>query len=237
MQAFSLRTAASWLRHYGSQVWSGWPERAYQRQRYRHRLAAVQEHLAETLDWAPAGLVRIISICAGDGRDVIGVLRSHKRRTDVAAWLVELNHQSVSAGLRSVKNAGLEDTVKFLSQDATLFATYKDIAPSDIVLVCGVWGHVPVHQRSLLVRGLGSLCKSGGTVIWTRGISKGIGRLHDIQSAFAAESWEEVRVSVTFDRTWAVASYRYCGSPTILPQTGRVFSFQRTAGRNELSVC
>ena len=43
----------------------------------------MQGHLRAELERAPAGDVRLISLCAGQGRDVIGVLTGHPRRDDV----------------------------------------------------------------------------------------------------------------------------------------------------------
>ncbi len=231
-----LLAAKTGLRRLRSHVWSGWPEAAYQQPGYRQRLQAVQEHLAQSLDCAPNGPVRIISICAGDGRDIIGVLSSHRRRTDVQAWLIELNHQSVVAGIRQAKNAGLEDRVTFLNTDATLYATYKDIAPAEIILLSGVWGHVPAQERASLAGGLASFCNPRGTLIWTRGVSQGIGRLREIQAHFSAPAWEEERLTLTPDNNWAVASYCHCGPPQELPRSGQVFRFQRRAGRHDAPV-
>ena len=220
-----------WIGRWGSDVWRNWPGKAYTKQRYRQRLAAVQEQLAAALDIAPPGPVRIVSMCAGDGRDVIGVLQSHERRNDVTASLVELNPESVAAGIVQAKSAGLEDVIVFLNTDATDFATYLDIAPADIVLACGVWGHVPGDERERLVGALGSLCKPGGSVIWTRGISKGRQRLEEIESLFAAPDWARLHVSVTPDERFAVATYRYCGPAIELPASGRIFHFETAAGQ------
>ena len=211
-------------------VWSGWPEKAYQREGYQQRLTAVQEHLCECLDEAAPGPIRILSICAGDGRDVIGAVRSHRRRKDVAAWLVELNSQSVELGKGYSVNAGLERSLKFINDDATTYATYKGIGPADIVLICGVWGHVPVNEKSMLVRAVSTLCKPGGAVIWTRGTSKGIARVREIEALFAGNWWDKGRVTYTPDAAWAVATYRYRGPAQELPADGQIFHFQKNAG-------
>jgi hypothetical protein len=39
----------------------------------------VQGHLRAELDRTPAGDIRLISLCAGQGRDVIGALTGHPR--------------------------------------------------------------------------------------------------------------------------------------------------------------
>jgi hypothetical protein len=218
------------LRRFGASVWGDWPKRAYLRERYQQRLVAVQNHLAECLDSAPEGPVRILSMCAGDGRDVVGVLSSHRRRPDATAWLVELNRQSVTVGALLATRSGLIDNVRFLNEDATTYATYRGIAPADVVLVCGVWGHVPADEKRRLAQAMGSLCKPGGRVIWTRGVSKGMSRLHEVEALFAGPHWEKVRAGFTPDQTWAVATHRYRGPAHAVPADGRIFHFQRSAG-------
>jgi Putative methyltransferase len=220
-----------WLRRLRSREWSGWPEEAYQRERYQQRLSAVHEHLTECLNLAPQGGVRSISVCSGDGRDVLGVLEFHRRAADVAAFLVELDSHSVAAGESRVKRAGLESIVSFLNTDATIYDTYQGIAPADIILVCGVWGHVPPEERAELVTALECFCKPGGRVIWTRGVSKGTHRLEAIEAHFSGANWRKTRVSITPNEEWGVVTHQYCGLPKEIPATGRIFHFTRKVGR------
>ena len=219
-----------WFRQLGPGLWSDWPQRAYQQRRYQQRLAAVQQHLVECLDAAPAGEVRIVSVCAGDGRDLLGVLEMHERRNDVAAWLVEQSLPSVTAGAARADSLGLSGAMSFLHADATIYETYQGIAPADIVLLCGVWGHVPSHERTNVIRALACLCKPGGAVIWSRAVAKGMARLQQIQSLFATSSWEKVAVTITPDKSWAVATHRYSGPTVELPPDGQIFHFAIGAG-------
>jgi hypothetical protein len=205
---------------------------SYQRVGYRKRLAAVQEHFAKCLDEAPAGPVRVVSICAGDGRDVMGVLATHPRRDDVKAWLVELDAASVAAGREKRTAAGLTDIVTFVHGDATDFATYWNILPCDVVLVCGVLGHVRPDEREMLVEKLAAFCKPGGYVIWTRGVKRGMARYRAFQDLFESRSFERAHESLTADGHWGVSTYRYVGPEVAAPTKGRVFHFERKAGRN-----
>ncbi|MBO0808127.1 MAG: SAM-dependent methyltransferase, partial [Actinobacteria bacterium] len=54
------------------------------------RLCAVQQQITAILDDAPPGPLRAISMCAGQGRDLLPVLARHPRGRDVTARLVEL---------------------------------------------------------------------------------------------------------------------------------------------------
>lgn len=66
----------------------------------------VQGHLRAELERAPAGDVRLISLCAGQGRDVIGVLTGHPRRDDVRARLVELDERNVALARQRRRRLG-----------------------------------------------------------------------------------------------------------------------------------
>ena len=63
--------------------WHG--EYGDERSSLSRRLAVVQRRLRQALDDAPAGRVRTMSMCAGQGRDVLGVLVDHPRALDVTA--------------------------------------------------------------------------------------------------------------------------------------------------------
>jgi hypothetical protein len=55
------------------------------------RLSVVQEQLSRALDRAPSGPLRLLSLCSGQGRDVLPVLAQHPRGRDVTGRLVELD--------------------------------------------------------------------------------------------------------------------------------------------------
>ena len=69
------------------------------------RLRVVQEFITRALDDAPPGPIPVVSICAGDGRDLLGVVTEHPRGADVRARLVELDPQLAAAG-RATRSPG-----------------------------------------------------------------------------------------------------------------------------------
>src|ERR1700758_5505005 len=103
----------------------------------------VQGPLRAELDRAPAGDVRLISLCAGQGRDVIGVLAGHPRRHEVHARLVELDERNVAVARQAAQAAGL-DGVEMLQADAGITDACAGAAPAQIVLVCGIFGNISV---------------------------------------------------------------------------------------------
>lgn len=67
------------------------------------RLVVVQGWIQTGADQAPAGPLRLISVCAGQGHDVIGALGPHRRSRDVRGLLVERDVGNVAAAERGLK--------------------------------------------------------------------------------------------------------------------------------------
>lgn len=91
--------------------------------RLSSRLALVQRRLSEALTAAPRGPVNLVSLCAGQGRDVLGVLPRHRRRADVRAVLFELdpyNAALTGAGMTSVGVHRMPADVQARSRTARL---------------------------------------------------------------------------------------------------------------------
>jgi hypothetical protein len=131
------------------------------------RLALVQAQLRAALDAAPGGPIRLVSVCAGQGHDAIGVLAEHPRRGDVSARLVELNEQNVLLARAAASAAGL-DAVEVIAADASITDAYVGAVPADVVLVCGVLGNLATADIADTIERLVQLCAPRATVIWTR---------------------------------------------------------------------
>lgn len=133
----------------------------------RRRLELVQRRIRTALDSAPPGPIQVISMCAGQGRDLLEVLASHPRRHDVAARLVELDQRNVAYARERASWSGL-DNIDVVEGDASLTSSYAGATPADLVLVCGVFGNISLDDIRTTIEQLPRLCREGGTVIWTR---------------------------------------------------------------------
>ena len=134
------------------------------------RLTLVKQHLAAALDRAPAGPVRLVSLCAGQGRDVIETLAGpagHPRRDDVAAVLVEADPVLAGQARAATAAAGLGQ-VEVRAADASQVAGFADALPADVLLLCGIFGNVGAADIQRTVAAAPALCAPGATVIWTR---------------------------------------------------------------------
>ncbi|MFU8871187.1 class I SAM-dependent methyltransferase [Micromonospora sp. SL4-19] len=186
------------------------------------RLTELWDRIREVLDHAPAGPLRVISLCAGQGRDLIPVLATHSRRDDVTARLVELDPRNAEVARKAAAEAGLCG-VEVVVGDAALTDRYADLVPADLVLVCGVFGNIAEADIRTTVRHCAALCATGGTVFWTRHR-----REPDLVPAicdwFAEEGFTPVAVSSPADGV-GVGVHRFTGAPRPLEPGVTMFEF------------
>ena len=131
------------------------------------RLRVVQQRLGEQLTAARAGKLQLISMCAGQGRDVIPVLQRHPRGKEVAAALLELDPHNVARASQDAVSAGLHQ-IDVIEVDASTSDPYGRYVPADILLACGIFGNISDADLEGTVRNLSMLCAPGAAVIWTR---------------------------------------------------------------------
>jgi hypothetical protein len=144
--------------------WVDWhAEYADPNSRLSQRVAEVRKQLTAAIDRAPTGPLRIISACAGEGRDVIPVVSDHARRADITARLVELD-----AGLAARARAVAPPNVEVVTGDASVTDAYADAVPANIAVFCGIFGNVTEDDIRHTVNTLPSLLAPGGEVLWTR---------------------------------------------------------------------
>jgi hypothetical protein len=189
------------------------------------RLLVVRDLIAAALDEAPPGPVRFVSMCAGQGRDVLTVARRHRRGGDLVGRLVELDPANVAAARATIAGAGL-DGIEVVEGDAGRSDAYLGAAPADLVLACGIFGNVTEEDIRATVEFLPALCAPGATVIWTRG-QREDDLVHTIQDWFTAAGFE-ARALVTPQRvSFGVGAAEFIGTPAPLYPGTTFFTFVR----------
>ncbi|MGA2453858.1 MAG: hypothetical protein ABSG93_10090 [Solirubrobacteraceae bacterium] len=185
------------------------------------RLALVRAQLRAALDRAQPGPIRLISVCAGQGHDVIGVLTEHPRREDVTARLVELDAENVTLAQGAARAAGL-DAVEVVAADASITDAYVGAVPADVVLVCGVFGNIAAADVAATIDHLVQLCAPQATVIWTRH-RRAPDLVPHIRTAFEACGFEEIAFAEA--PPFGVGTNRLQAAPRPLQPGLKMFDF------------
>ncbi len=199
--------------------WQAW-HREYDQpgSRLDRRLGAVQGCIREALDRMPPGPIRAISACAGEGRDLLGVLADHPRAKDVTGRLVELDPTLVA---RAAANA--PPGVGVVCGDASTTSAYAGAVPADLVLMCGIFGNVALPDIRNTLHALPTLCAPGATVVWTRH-RRPPDRTDDIRRWLAATGFEEAAF-IGSDDLFGVGAHRLTSPPRPFEQGQRLFTF------------
>jgi len=186
------------------------------------RLQIVQDQIRAALDNSPPGPLRIVSLCAGQGRDLLEVLADHPRRNDVHARLVELDERNTTRATQAVQAAGL-NRVEVVTGDAALTDHYRGMAPADLVLVCGLFGNITDDDVRRTIDTCWQLCRTGATIIWTRH-RRAPDRVPKICAWFEARGFERVWLTAP-ELRFCVGVHRFTGKTEPLVAGAQMFSF------------
>ncbi len=190
----------------------------------RARLALVQDLLRRALESAPDGPIRLVSGCAGQGLDVLGVLPDHPRRFDVTARLVELDPRNAVVARRLADEAGLTN-VEIVTGDASLSDAYGESATADVVLMCGIFGNLRLADIRRTVAFLPRLCAPAASVIWTRH-RRPPDRTGEVRTLFARAGFTELAFEAPPDHEFVGVGFdRFDGEPLPFRAGVRLFDF------------
>ena len=189
------------------------------------RLCVVQGFIRAFFDGRLDRDSRVLSLCAGKSHDLLGALASHPARHLVRGRLLELDPELAAAAREAAGSAGLKN-LEVVTADAGLTDNYTGAVPADLVITCGVFGNISDHDVEATVRAMPSLCRQGGTVIWTRHRSE-----PDLTPAirrwFAEAGFAEQAFTSPGMDSFAVGVHRLDEPASDLPVAQKLFSFKR----------
>ena len=190
------------------------------------RLEVVKRRLNQALDALTTTEPRLLSLCAGDGRDIIGVLAGRATSRSLVAVLIESDRTLAGQATAAAGKAGLS-SVQVRCTDAGDVASFADVVPVDVLMVCGIFGNIDHSEVRSMVGAIPRLVSVGGYVIWTRGGSEP-DRRPEVRSWFESAGLEEV----AFDgppQPYGVGMNRQTSAPALSPAhqiTDRLFTFR-----------
>jgi hypothetical protein len=207
------------------------------------RLLVVQQRICDVLD--QRGPLRTVSICAGQGRDLLGALRQHSLGHQIPARLLELDARNVEIANRVARDAGLPNVTAVVA-DAGITDSYLGAVPADLVVLCGVFGNLSPPDTERTIRLLPQLCAPEAMVIWTHGRKPALTRRNlkralrkrrlprsfapRIRRWFAGAGFEEAEYQEfargqRYNGWFCVGLHRLRGQPPALQPGTRLFTF------------
>jgi hypothetical protein len=171
-----------------------------------------------------AGPIRVVSLCAGQGRDVIDVVAEHPRRDEVSTLLVEMDPALVAFARARAEAAGVGDGVRVVEGDASLSRWYAEEVPADLVLVCGIFGNISAGDITATIEALPSFCRPGAHVVWTRH-RRSPDATPAIRASFAGAGFTEQAFLAPEGTVMTVGHERFDGETTPFDADRRLFDF------------
>lgn len=186
------------------------------------RLACVQRLIGSWLAARRPEQRRIVSVCAGQGRDVLEVLAGRADVADLEVTLVELDPENVAVA-RQLADA-VAARVEVVRGDAGVLSTYERVGPADLLLVCGVFGNVSDDDVARTVAALPMLCGRDATVLWTRH-RRAPDLTPSIRQWFDDAGFVETAFVAPEDAGWSVGAHRLARAPSPRAADAVLFTF------------
>jgi hypothetical protein len=187
------------------------------------RLRLLQRHITAWLDARPDPALRVVSICAGQGRDLLGVLADRPDAARVTAHLIESDPRNIAVARASIAASGITG-VTVACADAGDPANYVAAVPADLVLLAGVLGNLSNADARATIAALPQLCAAGATVIWTR-IRQDPGLTGNVRRWLAATGFAERTFDTPKGAPFTLGVHEFHGRPQPLTPRGRLFRF------------
>jgi hypothetical protein len=148
-------------------------------------------------------------MCAGDGGDVLPVLRSHPAGPRTDALLVELDPELARRAGTTPRDAGLADS-------------YLAHGRAHVLLACGVFGNMTLEDARRTIATIPGLTEQGATVIWTRATDES----HKIRKLFDEHAFREMSFTEPGDAPFRVGVHRVTAIAGPPAAGARLFRFR-----------
>jgi SAM-dependent methyltransferase len=204
--------------------------------RFSVRLRLVQAELRRLLDASPPGTpLTVVSICSGQGYDILGVLENHPRAGAVTTVLVDSSAANARAALARAERDGIPN-VRTVVGDAGLADTYRDVPRADVVIVVGCWHYLDDDDLPAIGPMLTQICAPGAAVVWSEGCGPENRRpIEDYERALTASGFRTVDRAASPPVNFEVYVAQLVDAPNALEVGRRFFTF-RDHRRRTVSV-
>jgi hypothetical protein len=189
------------------------------------RLRQVQAYIRATLDQIQ-GQLAVLSLCAGDGRDILEVLAQRDDSSRIHTTLIEL-HPVLAQRAREFAAMAALANVTVHADDAGNTTAYAGSVPADLVIMMGIFGNISNDDVRRTIQTAPRLCRPGAVLLWSRS-TDGVDRNRSVRGWLTKAGFSEVDYK-EFDHAQgeraALGSARYDGPMLPLMPGQQIFTF------------
>jgi len=191
------------------------------------RLRQVQAYIRSALDQMDRQGT-VLSLCAGDGRDVLQVLAERDDSSRIQITLLEL-HPVLAQRARDFAAASGLANVTVRTGDAGNSTAYAGAVPADLVIMIGIFGNISDDDVRRTIMTAPQLCRPGATLLWSRATSPDDGNslVHSTLPAAGFVELDYREFDSGEEERAALGSARYDGPPQSLITGQQLFTFVR----------
>jgi len=187
------------------------------------RLRQVQAYIRSALDQI-RGQATVLSLCAGDGRDVLQVLAERDDSSRIQTTLIEL-HPVLAQRAREFAAASRLENVVVRTLDAGNTAAYAGAVPADLVIIMGIFGNVSDDDVRRTIMTAPQLCRPGATLLWSRATNDANSLVHGVLAAAGFVELDYREFDQDEGERAALGSARYDGPSQPLITGQQLFTF------------
>lgn len=166
----------------------------------------------------------MLSLCSGDGRDLIPVMAAQPPAARPRVILVELDPVLATAGREQIQAFGLAGEV--INGDAGRPDAWRSAVPVDLLMLCGIFGNITEDDIRTTIAAVPAMVTTGGVVIWTRGAFDDYDLRPQVRSWFHEAGMEELAYDGEPER-YGVGVNRRIATAAVSPLPPRLFTFLR----------
>lgn len=173
--------------------------------------------LTAALESAPSGPIRVLTLCAGDARDLSRALHDHPRAPDVVGLVVEMDEDLASRARANLSE--FEHRLAVACADASDPNVWQGILPVDLLILVGIFGNISDDDIRAVIDAVPTMCRLGSSIVWTRH-RRPPDMTPVIAAWFAEAGCESQSFSSPGPNRYAVGAERYTRPrvPRVLPQ-------------------
>ena len=151
-----------------SDKWTEWHEEAYNdiNSLPYQRTEIVKDLINKYLSEIDKDIV-VISIGAGQSRDILPVLIGRKDNDRITTYLIDTDIECLNYAKNYAKDNNIIN-VHIVDMDGSLVKNYKDIPKADLIIFCGMMTQKNTDEVKKLANNIKLICNKDAQIIWSR---------------------------------------------------------------------